>query len=92
MGRRGRERSFEDVLGAAQRFLRALAVRVGEGDEFELGELVGLRGELEDAIAMAVHRQLAMGKSWASIGDALGVTRQAAFKRYASRNVEGGEA
>jgi hypothetical protein len=85
VGSTRRERSFEDVHGAAKRFLRALAVRVGEADEFELGELVALREELDEAIVDAIRRQLQMGKSWQSIGDGLGTTRQAAFKRYASR-------
>ncbi len=78
-----RERSFEDVHGAVRRFLHALAVRTGEADEFELGELVALRGELEDAIVEAIRLQLQYGKSWQSIGDSLGISRQAAFKRYA---------
>ena len=85
MARAGRERSFEDVHGAVQRFLRALAVRVGDADEFELGELVALRNDLDDAIVQAIRLQIQQGKSWQSIGDGLGTTRQAAFKRYSSR-------
>lgn len=80
---RRRERSFQDVLGAAERFLHALAIRAGGADEFELGELVGLRDQLEDAIVMTIAMQLEQGKSWTSIGDALGMTKQAAHKRYA---------
>jgi hypothetical protein len=85
MARRGRERSFEDVHGAVRRFMAALAVRVGDADEFELGELVALRDDLEAAIVEAIRLQLQCGKSWQSIGDALGMTRQAAHKRYADR-------
>lgn len=83
MGKTRRERSFEDVYGAVQRFLKALAVRTGDADEFELGELVALRGDIEQAIVDAIRLQLAQGKSWQSIGDSLSITRQAAFKRYA---------
>lgn len=85
MATRGRERSFEDVYGAVQRFLRALALRVGDADEFELGELVALRDDLEQAIVEAIGLQLKQGKSWQSIGDSLGMSRQAAFKRYAHK-------
>lgn len=81
--RRGAERSFEDVLGAAERFVAALGVRAGGGDEFELGELVGLRDHIERAIVLAIAAQLQQGKSWTSIGDALGMTKQGAFRRYA---------
>lgn len=83
MARTRRERSFEDVYGAAERMLKALARRTGEADEFELGELVGMRDVLEQAIVEAIREQLHYGKSWQSIGDSLGITRQAAFKRYA---------
>lgn len=85
MARQHRERSFEDVHGAVRRFLAALAVRVGDADEFELGELVALREDLEEAIVVAIRMQLNCGKSWQSIGDSLGMTRQAAFKRYARK-------
>lgn len=82
--RRGSERSFEDVLGAAERFLRALSTRAGGADEFELGELVGLRDTLEREIVRAIAAQLKQGKSWQSIGDALGMPRQNAFRKYAA--------
>lgn len=85
MGRaRGTERPFEDVLGAVQRFLRALATRTGDADEFELAELVGLRDSLEDAIVVAIALQLRRGKSWASIGEGLGMRRENAFRKYAA--------
>lgn len=85
MAKTHRERSFEDVYGAAQRFLKALAHRTGEADEFELGELVALKDDLEEAVVIAIRLQLTYGKSWQSIGDSLGMTRQAAFKRYAHK-------
>lgn len=81
---RGAERPFEDVLGAVQRFLRALATRTGDADEFELAELVGLRDSLEDAVVVAIAMQLRRGKSWASIGEGLGMTRSNAHRKYAA--------
>ncbi len=71
-----------DYLGAARRFIRAAGRRVGECDEHELAELVGLRQALDEAEAVAVAGQRAYGKSWAAIGRALGITREAAFQRY----------
>lgn len=81
---RGTERPFEDVLGAVQRFLRALATRTGDADEFELAELVGLRDSLEDAVVVAIAMQLRRGKSWASIGEGLGMTKGNAHRKYAT--------
>ena len=86
MAKSRRERSFEDVRGAAERMLGALARRAGdEGDEFELGELVGMREVLEEAIVRTIAMHLERGKSWTSIGDSLGMRRQSAYERYAGR-------
>jgi hypothetical protein len=74
-----------EYLGAARRFIRRAGERVAEADEFELAELVALRVDLEDAIRLAVEGQRATGRSWAHIGDALGITRQSAHERYGSR-------
>lgn len=41
------------------------------------------RGELEAAQANAVYEARNVGLSWAEIGAALGITQQAAHKRYA---------
>lgn len=87
MATRRRERSFEDVRGAAERMLKALARRTGEADEFELGELVAMREVLEEAIVEAIDRQRAYGKSWQSIADSLGIKRQSAQERYGKRSV-----
>lgn len=81
-----RERDTLDYLAAARRFIRRAGERVAEADEFELAELVELRGVLEDAISHAVQGQrAATGRSWAHIGMALGITRQSAQERYGKR-------
>lgn len=71
-----------DYLAAAERFIRAAGRRVAEADEFELAELVALRGPLEEAIREAIAGQRGYGRSWAHIGAALGITRQSAQERY----------
>lgn len=84
-----RERDTLDYLAAARRFIRRAGERVGQADEFELAELVELRGVLEEAITTAIHGQReATGRSWAHIGMALGITRQSAQERYGKRETE----
>ncbi len=69
-------------IPAAARFIRAAGKRAGEGDEFELAELAGLQAVLDEAIATAVAGQKGYGKSWAHIGRALGISREAAWQRW----------
>lgn len=69
-------------LQFVRRIIRRAGARVGQADDWELGELVGLRDEVEDAIARAVQGLRAQGHSWAYIGDGLGISRQAAQQRY----------
>ena len=80
--RKRRERDTMEYLGAARRFIRAAGDRVADADEFELAELAALRVDLEDAIRRAIEGQRSYGRSWAHIGNALGITRQSAQERY----------
>ena len=78
-----RERETPEYAAMLRRMLRAYAVRVGDADDVDLAEMVGLRDELERAIEAAVWNQRRNhGASWADIGRGLGVTRQAAQMRY----------
>lgn len=70
-------------IAAVGRMIRAAGRRVGESDEFELYELVQLRAVLNDAIRDGVQGQLATGRSYTDIGNALGVSRQAARQMWA---------
>ncbi len=83
--RRRRERDTMDFIKAAERFIRAAGERVAEADEFELAELVALREPLEAAIRTAIRGQRRYGRSWAHIGAALGISRQAAQQTYGER-------
>ena len=69
-------------MAAARRFIRAAGRRAGEGDEFELAELYALRTVLDEAMRDAINGQQSYGKSWAHIGAALGMTREAAWQRW----------
>ena len=54
-------------------------------DDWELGELLSLRDEVEQAITRAVEGLRKQGHSWQYIADALGITRQSAHQRYAEK-------
>ena len=69
-----------------RRMLRAYGRRVGNADDVDLAELVKLRDEVDAVIASAVIMQReTWDRSWADIGRALGITRQAAQQRYGAR-------
>lgn len=71
-----------EFLAMVGRMLRAAGRRVAEGDEFELSELAALRDEVEGVISAAVDAWRSQGRSWATIGDALGISKQGAQQRY----------
>ncbi|MEB0001617.1 hypothetical protein QN357_01530 [Cryobacterium sp. RTC2.1] len=72
-----------EYLAMLGRMIRAGGRRVADADEFELAALLRLRVELDSAIQTAVLGQRSsLGRSWAWVGDALGITRQAAQQRY----------
>lgn len=65
--------------------MKAYAKRIGAGDIAALPEFVAMREEL-DAHILGVITELRSERwnySWAQIGDVLGITRQAAQKRFA---------
>jgi hypothetical protein len=74
-----------DFVKLVRRLVRRAGERVGDADEYELAELVGIRTELELAIRTAIDGQRSVGRSWAHIGNALGITRQSAQERYTSK-------
>jgi hypothetical protein len=73
----------DEFRAAIARMIRAYGERVADADDFDLGEMVTLRDDLERAINAAITGQRATyGYSWSVIGNALGITRQAAQQRY----------
>ena len=75
----------------ARRMIRAYGRRVADGDIDALGDLQALRDEIDAAMVVAVEglRSEKWNYSWAQIGDALGVARQAAQKRFGHVTAKG---
>ena len=66
-----------------RRMLRAYGRRVADADPEDLTYLLGLRDELDAAIADAVEGQnKTYHRSWQEIARAAGVTRSAAYQRW----------
>jgi hypothetical protein len=62
--------------------IRAAGRRAANADEFELAELVKLRDVVDEQIQVAVDGQRSIGRSWAFIAAATGMSRQAAWERW----------
>lgn len=80
-----REREIPEFADMVSRMIRAHGRRVADADPEDLGSLLELREELEQAIARAVWGQRSAGFSWSQIARGLGTTRQAAQQRYGIR-------
>jgi hypothetical protein len=81
-----RERRYvetEEYVAFIHRILRALGTRVGDADVEMLRGLADLPGLVEGLLTETVERlRTGHGYSWADIGRALGITRQAAQQRF----------
>lgn len=72
---------FPEMMG---RLLGAWARRVAEADTYDLREMVEVLGIGAAPVkrAVALNREQERAWSWGEIGDALGITRQAAQQRF----------
>jgi hypothetical protein len=65
-----------------RRMIRAMGKRASEGDLELLAEMKALKADIDERMAAAVAKQREQGVSWAQIGDALGMSRQAAQQKW----------
>lgn len=80
-------KSYEngDYAAMMRRMIAGWIRRVADGDPHDLTELLAAAAQLDAGIAAAVAGQRATyGTSWAAIGAAAGITRQAAQQRWGS--------
>ncbi|MEU4694333.1 hypothetical protein [Actinoplanes sp. NPDC023714] len=72
----------DEYAAFVRRIIKGFARRVATGDVEALRDMVGLSGQLDDAISEAVTGLRQHGYSWAEIGQRLGISRQAAQQRW----------
>jgi hypothetical protein len=70
-------------IAMLRRIIRGIALYAASSDVEYLPQLVSLSSELDAAVVQAVDGMRSSGASWTDIGSALGVSRQAAFQRWA---------
>ncbi len=76
-----------EFLKMVRRMLRAAGRRVAEADKVELSDLVALQTDVEEVIQHAVDTWRKNGRSWATIGEALGLSKQGAHQRYGRKGL-----
>jgi len=81
-----RDREAPELMAACIRMMRALARRAGQGELEALESLDMLQDVLQHQLGSAVisYREGPAQASWADIGKALGMSRQAAQQRWGS--------
>jgi hypothetical protein len=77
-----RERESPELAAFLRRMARALVARAERGDLDALTALRETRREIQAREADAVAGLRAKGYTWAEIGAALGITKQAAEKTF----------
>lgn len=71
-----------EFMAFTRRVLRAASRRMAAADPEDLADLVALRADVDEAIDRAARAVHEGGVSWAQIGAAVGITRQAAQQRW----------
>src|ERR1700756_5456012 len=86
-----RERHVDDMSeweAFLRRILRATATRVSDGKTESLAVIARVRKLVDETMQESVTRLRAepWNYSWRDVGDALGITRQAAEQRFGNRS------
>jgi len=86
MARRRQQYENDEYAQMMRRMLAGWFRRCAEGDPSDLTELLNASQMLDQGIRSAVEGQRSrFGTSWAEIGAAAGITRQAAQQRWGSK-------
>lgn len=81
-----RYRTRDDMLGGVRRQLRALPAYAAETAELDLADFQDLVREAEAALtAMVITLVGEQGWTWGQVADQLGMSRQAAMRRWGHR-------
>lgn len=67
------------------RMVRAFGRRLEMADAGDLPQLVELSGVVDEVLADSVAAMRRRGVTWSEIGEAFGITKQAAQKRWGHR-------
>lgn len=82
----GRERqTYEttEYVAMLRRMTRGLGKRLADGDPSDVADALEVAALLDETIRQSVREMRERsGFSWAQIGEATGMTRQAAFQRF----------
>lgn len=79
--------SLSSYVAFVRRSLRALGRRLDSSDPENLSCLISLSSDLDALLRSSVSSMRKQGYSWDHIGSSLGVSRQAAFKRFGSKEI-----
>jgi hypothetical protein len=85
------ERELPEHASGARRFVRALGRRVGDGDPYDLPELLAIHDAVDEALRVAVERLRERGYSDRAIGEGFpggGISRQAVEQRWPRKKPE----
>jgi hypothetical protein len=83
-----RLRTRKSVEHTIRHGVRSMLRSVARRDDFDvpdLGHLAAIAGDVDESLAVAVGNLRRQGHSWSVIGEELGVTKQAAYVRFAAR-------
>jgi hypothetical protein len=83
-----RHRDSSEIGAMAQRVMRALVRRAADGDTEALEVLVTIQREAGQHVNDAGQELVTFGYSYAELGQVLGISRQAATKRFGTMQLE----
>lgn len=84
--RRARYTDDDKYFAAVARMIRGMGRRVETADMEQFQALLAMRKLLDEVIAdAAVNQRVNRGCSWTDIGEAAGITRQAAWQKWGRR-------